>query len=122
MTNIVVVSLDLHACVSPFQAQRYQALLDELQDKRLQLKLAELHQNERAVGVLGDTLREKQQAAGAKNKELLGEEQAVKSSKKEHGRLNREQQHLEKEIRCVSSCLLSRRNHKHQTRVAGNTI
>lgn len=93
--------------VSQFQAQRYQALLDELQDKRLQLKLAELHQNERAVGVLSDTLREKQQAAGEKNKELLSEEQAVKTCKKEHGRLNREQQHLEKQIRWVASCVLS---------------
>ncbi|TNN00139.1 hypothetical protein fugu_011385 [Takifugu bimaculatus] len=81
------------------EAQRYQALLDELQDKRLQLKLAELHQNERAVSVLSGTLREKQQAAGEKNDELLSEEQALKTCKKEHGRLNREQQHLEKEIR-----------------------
>ncbi|XP_029697016.1 structural maintenance of chromosomes 1B isoform X2 [Takifugu rubripes] len=81
------------------EAQRYQALLDELQDKHLQLKLAELHQNERAVSVLSGTLREKQQAAGEKNDELLSEEQALKTCKKEHGRLNREQQHLEKEIR-----------------------
>lgn len=102
-----VVSLDLLARVSQLQAQRYQALLDELQDKRLQLKLAELHQNEQAVGVLGDTLREKQQAAGEKNDELLSQEQAVKTCKKEHGRLNREQQHLEKEIRCVSSRVFS---------------
>lgn len=113
MTNIVVcafapvISLDLHTCVSQFQAQRYQALLDELQDKCLQLKLAELHQNEQAVSVLSDTLREKQLAAGEKNDELLSEEQAVKTCKKEHGRLNREQQHLEKQIRCVSSCVLS---------------
>lgn len=100
------------ACVSflwifQFQAQRYQALLDELQDKRLQLKLAELHQNEQAVGALGATLGEKQQAAGGKNEELLSEEQAVKTCKKEHGRLNREQQHLEKEIRCVPPCVPS---------------
>lgn len=92
---------------SQFQAQRYQALLDELQDKRLQLKLAELHQNEWAVGILSTTLREKQQAAGGKNEELLSEERAVRTCKKEHGRLNREQQHLEKEIRCVSPCVLS---------------
>lgn len=87
--------------VLQFQAQRYQALVDELQEKRLQLKLAELYQNEQGVSVLSDTLREKQQAVAETHDELVSAEQAVKTCKKEHGRLNREQQRLEKEIRCV---------------------
>lgn len=87
--------------VLQFQAQRYQYLVDELQEKRLQLKLAELYQNEQGVSVLSDTLREKQQAVAETHDELVSGEQAVKTCKKEHGRLNREQQHLEKEIRCV---------------------
>lgn len=91
----------VRTCVLQFQAQKYQALLDEVQDKRLQLKLAELFLNEQGLNALIDTLRGKQRAAGEKNDQLVSREQALKTCKKEHGRRNREQQHLEKEIRCV---------------------
>lgn len=100
MKNIVA-SIVWSSCVLQFQAQKYQALLDEVQEKQLQLKLAELYLNEYGLNVLIDILRGKQRAAGEKKDELVSREQAVKTCKKEHGRLNREQQHLEKEIRCV---------------------
>lgn len=88
-------------CVLQLQAEKYQGLVEEVRDRRLLLKLAELHQNEQSLRALMDILRGKQRAAGEKSEELVSMEQAVKTCKKEHGRLNREQQHLEKEIRCV---------------------
>lgn len=91
--------------VSLFQAQRYQELVDELHQNRLQMSLAELYRNEKGIGALSATLREKQQAAAAKNNKLVNGEQTVKTCKKEHGRLTREQQHVEKEIRCVCVCI-----------------
>lgn len=100
MTNIVASAV-WSSCVSHLQAQEYQALLDKVQEKRLQLKLAELYLNEQDLSALVDILRRKQRAAGEKNAELVSREQAVKTCKKEHGRFLREQQHLEKEIRCV---------------------
>ena len=84
-----------------FQAQNYQLLMDKLHENRLQLSLAELYHNEKDISAISATLRENEQAAAAKNEELRNGEQAVKTCKKEHGRLSREQQHVEKEIRCV---------------------
>lgn len=75
--------------------------MDELHEKRLQLSLAELYHNEKTISTYSDTLIGKQQAASIKNDKLLNEEQKVKACKKEHGRLSRELQHIEKEIRCV---------------------
>ncbi|XP_042352388.1 structural maintenance of chromosomes protein 1B [Plectropomus leopardus] len=80
------------------EAQRYQALVDELHQNRLQLSLAELYYNEKGISALSDTLREKQQAAAAKNNKVVNAEHTVKTYKKEHGRLYREQQHIDKEI------------------------
>lgn len=93
------VSCLVLTCVLQLQAQKHQALLDEVQEKRLQLKLAELYQNKQGLDALIDILRGKQRAAGEQKEELVSREQAVKTCKKEHGRLSREQQHLEKEIR-----------------------
>lgn len=70
------------------------------------MKLAELHLNERGARALGDTLREEQRAAAHRKDALLAEEQALAACKKEHGRLHREQQRLEKEIRWVPPRLL----------------
>ncbi|TKS73919.1 Structural maintenance of chromosomes protein 1B [Collichthys lucidus] len=81
------------------EAQRYQALVDELHQNRLQLYLAKLYYNEKGTGVLSDALREKQQAAAAMNSKLVDGEQIVKTIKKERGRLTREQLHMEKELR-----------------------
>uniref|UniRef100_A0A669DUT2 Structural maintenance of chromosomes protein n=1 Tax=Oreochromis niloticus TaxID=8128 RepID=A0A669DUT2_ORENI len=82
------------------EAQKYQSLLDELHQSRLQLSLAELYHNEQGISALSDTLKKRQEAAAAKNSKLLIWEQTVKTQKKEHGRLTREQQHIDKEIWC----------------------
>ncbi|XP_034735196.1 structural maintenance of chromosomes protein 1B [Etheostoma cragini] len=87
------------------EAQKYQALLDELHQNRLQLSLAELCHNEKGTNAISNTLREKQQAAAAKNNKLVNAEQTVKTCKKEHGRFSREQQHIEKEIRAQEHIL-----------------
>lgn len=72
--------------------------MDKLHQNCLQLCLAELYHNGRAVDAIKETLRKKQHAASAKSDELVGWEKTVKALKKEHGRLTREQQHMEKEI------------------------
>ncbi|XP_068579160.1 structural maintenance of chromosomes protein 1B isoform X2 [Cebidichthys violaceus] len=92
------------------EAQRYQELLDNLHQSRLQLSLAELYWNEKGVDALSDTLREKQLAAAAKNNTLVKEEQTFKTNKKDHGRLSREQQHIEKEIRVQEHVLSQSRS------------
>lgn len=81
------------------QAQKYQGLLDHLHEDCLQLSLAELYYNEKAIHTISDALRERQNAVADKKSELVDWEQMVKAQKKEHGHLTREQQHTEKEIR-----------------------
>uniref|UniRef100_A0A7N8XW47 Structural maintenance of chromosomes protein n=1 Tax=Mastacembelus armatus TaxID=205130 RepID=A0A7N8XW47_9TELE len=94
------------------EAQRYQALVDDLQQNHLQLSLAELYHNEKDINTLSVTLRQKEQAATAVNNKLVNWEQMVKSHKKEHGRLTREQQHIEKEI-CAQEHILSQSHSKY---------
>uniref|UniRef100_A0A3Q4B2Z1 SMC hinge domain-containing protein n=1 Tax=Mola mola TaxID=94237 RepID=A0A3Q4B2Z1_MOLML len=111
------------------EAQKYQLLVDELHQNRLQLSLAELYHNEKDISAIGATLREKEQAAAAKNEELVNGEQAVKTCKKEHGRLCREQQHVEKEIRaqehiqsqCHSQYVKAKVNSSHQKKKSEET-
>lgn len=79
--------------------------MDDLHHNHLQLSLAELYSNERGISTLSNTLEQKQQAAAAKSDTLADCEQTFKTHKKEHGRLTREQQHIEKQIRYVCLCL-----------------
>lgn len=85
--------------ISPLQAQKYQTLMDDLHQNRLQVSLAELYHNEKGINVLSSDLSDKQQTAAAQNSKLVNSEQTMKTYKKEHGRLTREVQHMEKEIR-----------------------
>uniref|UniRef100_A0A8C6KVW8 Structural maintenance of chromosomes 1B n=1 Tax=Nothobranchius furzeri TaxID=105023 RepID=A0A8C6KVW8_NOTFU len=86
---------------SPYTAAalKYQALLDDLHQKQLQVRLSELYLNEQDINAIVDKLRERQHQAAARNTDLVSWEQMVKVHKKEHGRLSRELQLLEKEIR-----------------------
>lgn len=83
------------------QAQKYQTLVDDLNQKHLQLSLVQLYHNEKRINVLSETLRERKEVAAEKSRELAAVEQSVKAHKKEHGRLTREEQHMEKDIWCV---------------------
>lgn len=80
--------------------------MDSLQQNRLQLGLAELYCNETGINSLSDNLGQKQQVAAATSSKLEKCEQTLKNYKKEHGRLTREQQLIEKEIRCVGETFL----------------
>ncbi|XP_062276792.1 structural maintenance of chromosomes protein 1B [Scomber scombrus] len=92
------------------EAQKYQTLVDDLHQNRLQLSLAELYHNEKGIGVLSDTLTEEQQTAAAQNNILVNSDQTLKTYKKEHGRLTRELQHMEKEIRAQEHVLSQSRS------------
>ncbi|KAM4619154.1 structural maintenance of chromosomes protein 1B [Polymixia lowei] len=91
------------------EAQKYQTLVDDLNNSRLQLSLFQLYHNQKDISALSDSLREKQQAAAAKKSSLDDWEQAVKACKKEHGRLTRELQQIDKEIRTQEQTLSLRR-------------
>lgn len=94
-------SSDLLLSLLLLQAERFQALEDQLQQSRLQLSLAELYANEREIEACSRSLGDKQQAAAETSTELENLRQTLKTSKKEHGRLTREQQQAEKDMRCV---------------------
>ncbi|XP_051978683.1 structural maintenance of chromosomes protein 1B-like [Xyrauchen texanus] len=91
------------------EAEKYQALVDELRERKLQLTLFQLFHNEKAIETQSDTLRERQEAAAQQKSNLDIWEQTVKAQKKEHGRLNRELQQLEKEIRSQEQILNQQR-------------
>ncbi|KAM6973344.1 structural maintenance of chromosomes protein 1B [Aplochiton taeniatus] len=87
------------------EAQKYQALVDELNQNRLQLSLFQLYHNEKGISDLVDQLGERKEAAASKNSTLEEWEQVVKTQKKEHGRVARELQQIEKEIRAQEQTL-----------------
>ncbi|KAK5927533.1 hypothetical protein CgunFtcFv8_012680 [Champsocephalus gunnari] len=108
------------------EAQRYQSLVEEIDENRLQLSLAELFHNEKGARAISDTLTEKQQVAAAQSNKLLNAEQKLKGFKKDHGRLSREQQQVDKEIRaqehavsqCRSQFIKAKVNTSHQIKKA----
>ncbi|ROL51620.1 Structural maintenance of chromosomes protein 1B [Anabarilius grahami] len=81
------------------EAEKYQALVDELRESKLQLTLFQLFHNEKNIDAQSDSLIDVQEAAAQQKNSLDIWEHTVKARKKEHGRLNRELQQLEKEIR-----------------------
>lgn len=90
------------------QAEKYQALVDEHSENKLQLTLFQLFHNEKKIDTQSDSLREMQDAAAQQKNSLDDWEQTMKAQKKEHGRLNRELQQLEKEIRLGhQQCILT---------------
>ncbi|KAL0968626.1 hypothetical protein UPYG_G00269310 [Umbra pygmaea] len=91
------------------EAQKYQTLVDNLNQGRLQLILFQLFHNQQGLSALSETLRQRQEAVSNQKTGLDGWEQSVKAQKKEHGRLNRELQLIEKEIRGHEQTLSLRR-------------
>uniref|UniRef100_A0A6Q2YEA5 Structural maintenance of chromosomes protein n=1 Tax=Esox lucius TaxID=8010 RepID=A0A6Q2YEA5_ESOLU len=90
------------------EAQKYQALVDDLNQGRLQLNLFQLYHNQQGLSALSETLRQRQEDVSNQKTCLEGWEQTVKTQKKEHGRLNRELQLIEKEIRWEQALSLRR--------------
>lgn len=73
--------------------------MEQLSESKLQLSLFQLYHNERDINALMESRREKQEAVAVKKSVVEDWEQTVKAQKKEHGRLSRELQKLEKEIK-----------------------
>uniref|UniRef100_A0A674EYU5 Structural maintenance of chromosomes protein 1B-like n=1 Tax=Salmo trutta TaxID=8032 RepID=A0A674EYU5_SALTR len=92
------------------EAQKYQELVDDLNQGRLQLNLFQLYHNQQGLSALSKTLRKRQEAVAGQKTGLDGWEQSVKAQKKEHGRFTRELQQIEKEIRWVEQTLSLRRS------------
>ncbi|MCI4380324.1 hypothetical protein PGIGA_G00238670 [Pangasianodon gigas] len=91
------------------EAEKYQALVEQLSESKLQLSLFQLYHNERGINALMESLREKQEAVAVKKSVVEEWEQTVKAQKKEHGRLSRELQKLEKEIKSQEETLSRQR-------------
>lgn len=83
---------------APPQALKYQTLVDDLNEAKVQLTLCQLYHNERGLGVQSDALRERQVEVAGRRSGMEIWEAAVRAQKKEHGRLSREMQQIEKEI------------------------
>ncbi|XP_008409065.1 structural maintenance of chromosomes protein 1B [Poecilia reticulata] len=92
------------------EAQKYQELVNELNQKRLQLSLFELYHNEKGIDAISDSLRGRKEIAAEMSRELGAAEQSVKAHKKEHGRCTREVQHMDKEIRGQEQVLTQSRS------------
>uniref|UniRef100_A0A8C7LCF2 Structural maintenance of chromosomes protein n=1 Tax=Oncorhynchus kisutch TaxID=8019 RepID=A0A8C7LCF2_ONCKI len=90
------------------EAQKYQELVDDLNQGRLQLNLFQLYHNEQGLSALSKTLRKRQEAVAGQKTGLNGWEQSIKAQKKEHGRFTRELQQIEKEIRWEQTLSLRR--------------
>uniref|UniRef100_A0A671LYU1 Structural maintenance of chromosomes protein n=1 Tax=Sinocyclocheilus anshuiensis TaxID=1608454 RepID=A0A671LYU1_9TELE len=91
------------------EAEKYQALVDEHRENKLQLTLFQLFHNEKKIDAQSESLRDMQDAAAQQKNSLDVYEQTVKAQKKDHGRMNRELQQLEKEIRSQEQILNQQR-------------
>ncbi|KAI7812085.1 putative structural maintenance of chromosomes protein 1B, partial [Triplophysa rosa] len=87
------------------EAEKYQAQVDEVGEQKLQLMLFQLFHNEKKIEAQSESLRDKQMAVSEQKSNLDVWEQSVKAQKKEHGRLTRDLQRLEKEIRSQEQIL-----------------
>lgn len=74
-------------------------LIKELDEERIQLQLFQLYHNEKKIDVLKNNLDEKNMEARIKKESLSTAEDAFKVKKKLFGILNRDQQHMEKEMK-----------------------
>lgn len=74
-------------------------LFEELRESKGRLLLFQLYHNEQKINFLNDILAEKNSSIDAKKTAIFHAEDAVKTKKKVLGSLNRDQQHIEKEIK-----------------------
>ncbi|XP_074926551.1 structural maintenance of chromosomes protein 1B isoform X3 [Chelonoidis abingdonii] len=92
-----------------FQAERYQMLLEELKENRIQLKLFRLYHNEKKIDFLNNKLDEKNMDVNTKKDSLSSAEDTFKAKKKVLGILNRDQQQMEKEMKTLEASLNQKR-------------
>ncbi|XP_015484074.1 structural maintenance of chromosomes protein 1B [Parus major] len=97
------------AKVEKEEAEHYQMLIKELEDERIQLQLFQLYHNEKQVDFLKNNLDEKNMEAYIKKESLSTAEDSFKVKKKMLGVLNRDQQHMEKEMKTLEASLIQQR-------------
>uniref|UniRef100_U3JJH0 Structural maintenance of chromosomes 1B n=1 Tax=Ficedula albicollis TaxID=59894 RepID=U3JJH0_FICAL len=91
------------------EAEHYQMLIKELDEERIQLQLFHLYHNEKQIDFLKNNLHEKNMEAYIKKESLSTAEDSFKVKKKMFGILNRDQQHMEKEIKTLEASLVQQR-------------
>ncbi|NXX26229.1 SMC1B protein, partial [Nicator chloris] len=91
------------------EAEHYQMLIKELDEERIQLQLFQLYHNEKQIDFLKNSLDEKNMEAYIKKESLSAAEESFKVKKKMFGILNRDQQHMEKEMKTLEASLIQQR-------------
>ncbi|XP_063010004.1 structural maintenance of chromosomes protein 1B [Melospiza melodia melodia] len=91
------------------EAEHYQMLIKELDEERIQLQLFQLYHNEKQISFLKTNLDEKNMEAHIKKEALSTAEDSFKVKKKMFGILNRDQQHMEKEMKTLEASLIQQR-------------
>jgi len=74
-------------------------LIKELDEERIQLQLFRLYHNEKNIDFVKKSLEEKNMEASTKKEALSRAEDAFRDKKKSLGVLNRDQQHMEREMK-----------------------
>ncbi|XP_060110293.1 structural maintenance of chromosomes protein 1B isoform X4 [Heteronotia binoei] len=80
------------------EAERYQMLFEELRECKGQLQLFQLYHNEQKISFFKEKLAAKVMNIETKKIAVANAENIIKAKKKGLGMLNRDQQHIEKEI------------------------
>ncbi|XP_056370598.1 structural maintenance of chromosomes protein 1B [Oenanthe melanoleuca] len=91
------------------EAEHYQMLIKELDEERIQLQLFHLYHNEKQTDFLKNNLDEKNMEVYVKKESLSTAEDSFKVKKKMFGILNRDQQHMEKEMKTLEESLVQQR-------------
>ncbi|NXG71311.1 SMC1B protein, partial [Baryphthengus martii] len=91
------------------EAEHYQILVKELEKERIQLQLFRLYHNAENISFLKRSLDEKNMEASIKKESLSTAEDAFRAKKKELGVLNRDQQHLEREMKTLEASLIQQK-------------
>uniref|UniRef100_A0A8C4UQH5 Structural maintenance of chromosomes protein n=1 Tax=Falco tinnunculus TaxID=100819 RepID=A0A8C4UQH5_FALTI len=105
------------------EAEHYQMLIKELEEERIQMQLFRLYHNEKNIAFLKKNLDEKNMEASTKKEQLSAAEDAFRAKKSVLGALNRDQQHMERQIKYVfqsdsliqqSLCVKAKENTSYQ--------
>ncbi|XP_054487569.2 structural maintenance of chromosomes protein 1B isoform X1 [Agelaius phoeniceus] len=91
------------------EAEHYQMLIKELDEERIQLQLFQLYHNAKQISFLKNNLDEKNMEAYIKKEALSTAEDSFKAKKKIFGILNRDHQHMEKEMKTLEASLIQQR-------------
>ncbi|XP_009978457.1 PREDICTED: structural maintenance of chromosomes protein 1B [Tauraco erythrolophus] len=91
------------------EAEHYQMLINELDEERIQLQLFRLYHNEKNIDFVKKSLDEKNMETSIKKDALSRAEDAFRAKKKVLGALNRDQQHMERDMKSLEASLIQQR-------------